>query len=665
MKKILSLILWTTAPGMCLAGPLDLLVKRIAPGKEKHFQFVLEPGKNKRNYFEVSTYKERIRIKGNSYISMASGLDWYLKNYCGVSYANCDSILPLPDVLPKPQERTYKETYMQIGYTGYDAGQRLFWNWQDWEKEIDRMALSGINVCPVWTGTESVWKEFLSDCSLDEKAICQYLFGTDQTPEGWLKGQENLQKKIIRRMQNLGISPVYRAFTGTVPQSMTEGKPNIITVSAYTAENISRKETTISADDPLFAQLAKKWYGSYEKVYGTAPFYWGSTSGQDFPSDIQKCLQKSNPEANWIIPADSYVQKGISTQGLDRPKTLLLYPESRALWKTLGATKDISWVWAWNETSDAPETALTLREALSQPEQASNNPETASQIQGVGTQTSCSQNAPLSYFLISNRRWQPELISIREETEQFLKLRYAYSDSTAVNPWIRLSEVERGYDPAQSFLCQKPAMNLLEASAEDSLTEAGYCKQISESLTDLLTLKEHCTGNANYHRDLVRITALFLEKKSQQLYRQIENDFQTRNAEQMAAHQQEFLNLIHRADSLRAFVPDLCWEHWMAHADQNQKGKETGDILWYKSLLRKQEQVSGKVPALNGILSAYCAPRWELFFNWMSRKLQGRQIAPPQYQGMDDAWYQQSERRNQTCGTPQALYQIISSCLNL
>ena len=72
MKKILSLILWTTAPGMCLAGPLDLLVKRIAPGKEKHFQFVLEPGKNKRNYFEVSTYKERIRIKGNSYISMAS-----------------------------------------------------------------------------------------------------------------------------------------------------------------------------------------------------------------------------------------------------------------------------------------------------------------------------------------------------------------------------------------------------------------------------------------------------------------------------------------------------------------------------------------------------------------------------------------------------------------
>lgn len=242
------------------------------PGKEKHFQFILEPGKNKRNYFEVSTYKERIRIKGNSYISMASGLDWYLKNYCGVSYANCDSILPLPDVLPKPQERTYKETYMQIGYTGYDAGQRLFWNWQDWEKEIDRMALSGINVCPVWTGTESVWKEFLSDCSLDEKAICQYLFGTDQAPEGWLKGQENLQKKIIRRMQNLGISPVYRAFTGTVPQSMTEGKPNIITVSAYTAENISRKETTISADDPLFAQLAKNGMAVMKR--STAPHHF-------------------------------------------------------------------------------------------------------------------------------------------------------------------------------------------------------------------------------------------------------------------------------------------------------------------------------------------------------------------------------------------------------
>lgn len=663
MRKLLSLILWTIGPGMCLAGPIDLLVRRIAPGKEKHFQFVLEAGKNKRNYFEVSTNKERIRIKGNSYISIASGLDWYLKNYCGVSYTSCDSTLQLPEVLPMPQERTYKETYMLMGYTGYDAWQRMFWNWQDWEKEIDRMALSGINVCPVWTGMESVWIEFLSEHHLNNKEIYQYLFDTEHMPQGWKKGQENLQKKIIGRMQNLGISPVYPAFTGTVPQAITEGKNNIITVSDYTAENISRKETTISTDDPLFSKMAKKWYNCYEKIYGTVPFYWGSTCGQDFPADILSCLLKSNPEANWIIPTDHYIQKGIRTEGLDKQKTVLLYPEGNASWKNIDATKAIPWIWTWDEGSENQETSISLYEALNQPEQASNNPETASQIQGIGTQTSCSQMSSLPYFLIHNRRWLPEVISLQEEIEEFLKMHYGYSDSTTVNAWIRLSKLDRGYDPNQSFICQKPAMNLLETTESSLKTDLERCKQISDVLTDLLKLKEHCSKNGNYHRDLIRITAMLLEQKSQYLYQLIEQDFQEQNTTLLTQHQQDFLNLIDRSDSLRCFTPSLCWQHWIKQADSNQKGKDTGDVLWYKSLLRKQEQTSGKVPAWSGILSEYCAPRWKLFFNWMNRKQQRIQVAPPQYQGLENEWYQQTESHSQALESPEELYQIISSSL--
>lgn len=665
MRKILSLILWTAVPGMCLAGPLDLLVKRIAPGKEKHFQFVLEPGKNKRNYFEISANKERIRIKGNSYISVASGLDWYLKNYCGVSYANCDSILQLPDVLPMPQERTYKETYMQIGYTGYDAWQRLFWNWQDWEKEIDRMALSGINVCPVWTGTESVWKEFLSSYNLSDQEINQYLFGTEQAPKSWIKRQENLQKKIIKRMQNLGMCPVYPAFTGTVPETITKGKTNIITLPANTTENISRKEIIISTEDPVFSKMAQKWYGSYEKIYGTTPFYQGSTNGQEFPSDIQKCLLKSVPEANWIIPVDQYIQANTDLRDIDKEKAVLLYSESQTDWKTMNATKLMPWIWTWNATTTPSNPVLSLHKALSQPEQASNNPETASLIQGIGTQTSCSQTSPLSYYLIKNRRWQPEVISLQEETEQFLKMRYGYSTPSAVQAWMRLTDLDQGYEPNQSFLCQKPMMNLIDQTA-DSITNSSQCsKQISEILTDLLAIQEHCTDNKNYQRDLIRITAMLLEQKSRVLYLQIENDFAERNATQLTQHQKDFMRLIHLADTLRSYDPTLCWSHWMKQADKNQKGKETGGIIWYKSLIRRQEQISGQVPALSGILSEFCAPRWELFFNWMNRKMRPGQIAAPQYQGLDDAWYQQAESESKAVPAPSGIYQIIIDSINL
>ncbi len=665
MRKLLSLIFWTAGPGMCLAGPLDLLVKRIAPGNEKHFQFVLEPGKNKRNYFEISSYKERIRIKGNSYVSMASGLDWYLKNYCGVSYIHSDSTLQLPKVLPIPQERTYKETHLQIGYTGYDAWQRLFWNWEDWEKEIDRMALSGINVCPVWTGRESVWKEFLSEYNMSEQEINRYLFGTEQAPKSWIKGQENLQKKIVKRMQNLGMYPVYPAFAGTVPENLTKRENHIITIPAHTAENISRKETIISTEDPIFAKMAKKWYDSYENIYGTTAFYQGSTNGQDFPSDIQECLLKSLPDANWIISANTEIPQKTKTEGIDKQKAVLLYSANDGSWKNQEETKVIPWIWTWHETSADKNLTISLHEALNQPEQASNHPETASKIQGIGTWTPYIQTNPLSYSLINNRRWQPEMISLQEEIEQILKIRYGHCNTKILQAWIRLTDLDQGYDPNCSFLCRKPAMNLLDQTADSISKQAAYSQQISEILTDLLSIKDHCSKNKNYRNDLIRITAMLLEQKSCALYLKIENDFAERNMSSLTQHQKDFMHLIHLADSLRSYNPDLCWGHWVKQADENQKSKETGGVIWYKSLLRQQEQISGQVPALSGILAEFCAPRWELFFNWMNRKISLGQIAAPQYQGLDDAWYQQSENETAIVESSSDIYQIITESMNL
>lgn len=662
MKKILSLLLWTTLPNICLAGPIDLLLKRIAPGKGKYFQFVVERGNTQRSYFEVAPHKERIRIKGNSYVSIASGLDWYLKNYCGVSYTDCDSTLQLPDVLPMPRERTYRETHMQIGYTAYAPWQRMFWNWETWEKEIDRMALNGINACPIWNGTDCIWKEFLTDYGLSEKEINQYLSGTEQMPKDWLKGQEKLHKKILQRMQELGMLPIYPAFTGTVPKSLTEQKKNLITIADHTADNLLKKETTVSADDPFFAQMAKKWYQSCERIYGTVPFYQGSVSGQDFPADIQKAILKHNPEANWIIPTDRYILQSINTNGMEQQKSLFAYTEGKISdnWKNLSITKMIPWIWVWNGNNQKPD-ALKLHAAINQPEQASNNPETASLILGIGSNLGSSQTNPLSYSLIHNRRWSPEVISLSDEIKELLHMRYGCSDSIVQEACLRLTQLEYGYDSSNSFLCQKPAMNLLETEAADTT----LCDQLTEILKDFLHIKEKAETNSNYRKDLIRLSAMLLEQKGQHLYKQICQDFQNRDTQKLIQDQKRFLHMIHLADSVRACENTWCWSYWITQADKNQKGKDCGGVLWYKSLIRKQEQSTGQVPALSGILSEYCAPRWELFFNWMNRKMKQGQIAPPQYQGLDETWYQLPESQSKAISSPSEIYQIIIDSINL
>lgn len=649
MKKILSFIL-LAATELCHAGPIDLLMNRIAPGKSKYFQFVLENGKGSRNFFEVSSSKDRIRIRGNSYVSIASGLNWYLKNYCGVSYAYYDSILSLPEQLPMPQDLTYKETYMQIGYNSYDFGQRLFWNWQDWEKEIDRMALNGVNVCPVFIGVESVWTDFLDHYGMTEEQISQYLFHTDRIPKEWLKRQKNLQERIIRRMQQLGISPVYPAFTGVVPQQITEGK-NIITLTTPTPQQILRQERVISTDEPLFAEMAKQWYGSYEKTYGKAPFYWGGTNGQDLPSDIQKCLQRSEPEASWLVPIDSHIQKGFSTKGMDLTKTVLLYQDmqSDTDWKNMSATKTLPWIWNWNCSDTQTEQPASLHEALNQPEKASNNPETASNILGIGSRMNGSNDFPLAYNLIHNRRWQPEVIDLRDELRRELEMRYGACDSMVLNAWLQLTDTDLHYDPTQSIITRRPSFELIDELQSDSLTAATRYRKIADALDGLLRFKERYNGNANYRRDLIRLTAQLQELQAQQLYRQFYASFQKRDVEQMKQAQEAFLSLINKTDSLRSLEPSLCWNYWVKQGVQDAKGKKLDLGTWCLTLLRKQEQDQDCVPALSGLLKEYCYPRWELFFNWTLRKVQGGRIAPPQYQGIEENWYQQSAQKLTIC----------------
>lgn len=654
--------LLASASCLCHAGPVDLLVKRIAPGAEKHFQFILENGRGARNFFEISTNDKRVRIKGNSYVSMASGLNWYLKNYCGVSYSDCDSTLQLPKNLPLPEERIYKETHIQIGYRGYAHWQSLFWNWQDWEKEIDRMALNGVNVCPVFTGIENVWLDFLSQCGMSDPAAYRYLFGTEEVPKEWLTAQDKLQKKILRRMQNLGISPVFQAFTGVIPQELTEGQANLITLPTQTQENMVREESILSTDDPLFAQMAKKWYHSYEKVIGTAPFYYGSTCGQDLPEDIQNCLKKNVPEAVWIIPADEALGTGSSLKGTDARKAILLYRErtSPVNWKEMTATKTLPWIWTWNDTESGAQPEISLQQALNQPEQAGNNPETASLIQGVGNTGNFPFEQTLHSDLVYARKWQPGVLSLTEELKQHLSIRYGSCPEEILASWSELTGLADGYDPSQSFLCQRPDMSLPLCS--DSLSREAVCGSLKDALRTLLAYQTEFAARTGYRKDLIRITAMLLEQRSQDLYLKFCMSFQERHTEKMLRYKEAFLSLIRQADELRSFDPALRWDTWTQNGIQDSK--RNINPAWCRQLIRQKEKTSGKVPALHGILSAYCAPRWELFFNWALQKIQRGQIAPPQYQGIENAWYQNPEKQPEQSHPQKTLYQIITDVVN-
>ena len=105
-----------------------------------------------------------------------------------------------------------------------------WWDWPQWERMIDWMALHGINMPLAVTGQEAVWQKVYRDLGLDRRrdrpsssSGPAYLpFGWmgcidgwgGPLPQAWIDRHAELQKKILARQRELGMTPVLQGFTG-------------------------------------------------------------------------------------------------------------------------------------------------------------------------------------------------------------------------------------------------------------------------------------------------------------------------------------------------------------------------------------------------------------------------------------------------------------------
>ena len=219
------------------------LAGRLVPGHEKDFIFTLVPSEN--DFFELKQHGDQIEIQGNNGVSMARGLNHYLRHYCHASVSWCgENLSGIPDTLPQiasplrieaSQPFRYYLNYCTYSYS------MAFWGWEEWEQEIDRMALQGINLPLMAVNSQyAVWQNTLKRLGYTDDEIFAFLPGAGYEA-WWLMGnlegfggpvsqafidrQTDLQKKMLRRMRELGMQPVFQGFYGMVPNSLKEKIP--------------------------------------------------------------------------------------------------------------------------------------------------------------------------------------------------------------------------------------------------------------------------------------------------------------------------------------------------------------------------------------------------------------------------------------------------------
>ena len=290
------------------------LLQRLIPSHADRFVLEVVPGQKRMDVFEIETRDGKVLMRGSSGVALASGVGWYLKHCCHCEVSWCGDQLHLPDPLPllekkihriSPFAHRYFFNYCAFSYT------MAWWDWPQWERMIDWMALNGINMPLAVTGQEAVWQKVYRKLGLSEAEIGQFLVGPAYLPFGWMGCMDGwggplpqswidrhteLEKKILARQRELGMTPVLQGFTGHVPAALKKKYPQ---AAFRQLPSWCGFPGTYFVDplDPLFRQIGQAFVEEQTRLFGTDHFYAADTFIEMSPPSSEPRFRHPPPPA--------------------------------------------------------------------------------------------------------------------------------------------------------------------------------------------------------------------------------------------------------------------------------------------------------------------------------------------------------------------------------
>ncbi|MBO7239360.1 MAG: alpha-N-acetylglucosaminidase C-terminal domain-containing protein [Bacteroidaceae bacterium] len=259
-----------------------------------------------KDVFVIAAQDGKPCIKGNSQLSVATGINWYLNHYAHINLTWNNLTTDLSAVeLPVPQGEERHESTAKYRYdfnTCTFSYSMAFWTWERWQQEIDWMALHGINAPLNLVGLDVVTRKFLRELGVSESDINAYIAGPgfiawfamnnlegwggtinakdvnmNGNPDWWYIRQEQLCRDMLQRMRELGMQPVIPGFSGQVPNCIVNytidgfSKGDVVNngtwAGGYTRPDILKPNTA------SYRTFAEVYYKHLHEVMGVSEFY--------------------------------------------------------------------------------------------------------------------------------------------------------------------------------------------------------------------------------------------------------------------------------------------------------------------------------------------------------------------------------------------------------
>lgn len=646
---------------------VNRLVERILPGHWREFVIERIPAPAGQNVFEVDGRNGKIVLRGDGPLSQAVAFNWYLRHCAKISVSwYADDPVTVPKKLPIPADRVRKSTnlkqrfflnYCTYGYT------MPFWRWRDWERFIDWMALNGVSMPLAQNGSEYVWQKVWREYGLGDEEIRAFFTGpahlpwhrmlnidkwNGPLPQGYIDGQRDLQKRILGRERELGMSPVLSAFAGHVPEGLRINHPE------YKIQRIEPGWGGFGPEygchfldplDPVFKEIQVKFLREQQREYGTDHYYgadpfneitppsWAPSYLASVSRAIYEGMAQADPEAVWLQMAWTffYDQKHWNEERLSamiravpagRMELIDYVCENQELFRSTKAFHGAPFFWSYLGNFGGNTHLVGPINKINQRVTEAMNDRSLTNLAGVGA-TLEGLNNPVVYELLLERIWQGETMNLEEWVITCARARAGGEDASVEEAWDILAKkvLVDNTNPILGhgviFQDSNPALR----GEPDWKTNPKVDYENSDLLRAwelLLKAAPSSRVRSSYQRDLVDVTRQSLGNFGMTLREAMAVAYDLRDSIAFKKAANDFMTLGRDLDKLLGARSEFMLGKWID--DARSWGADDREKAYFEKNARTIITIWGGDGELldyanrqwNGLLRDYYLPRWQL-----------------------------------------------------
>jgi alpha-N-acetylglucosaminidase len=673
MMKIF-LIVSLLAASCALADTVDAarrLIHRVVPQHASGFVVETIPPENERNVFEIESVNGKIVLRGDNGISVAAALNHYLKTYARCHLSWCGDQLNLPAVLPavpakvriiNPHRYRVMFNYCTCSYSC------AWWDWNRWERELDFLAMNGINTPLGTIGLEGVWYDTLLKHGFSDEEARAFLVGPaffawqwmtnieghgGPLPRHWIDARVKLGQQWMARARELGMTPIQQGFSGSVPRLLKQKQPGagIALQPSWCGFHGSAQLDPL---DPLFKRIGKTFLEENIRLFGNShlwaadPFHESAPPkpGTEYLDAVGKAIhslmKEVDPQAVWAMQSWSI-----------RKEIACAVPKGELLVLDLGGGGND--FWGHNFIKGQLHNfggRINLHGDL---RDVANNPFAATaakfpQCVGMGLFPEAIMQNPVFYDCVFDMVWRDSGVETEGWLADYATRRYGATSGKAQAAWKLLlndGPYKRGTSGVESssMIAARPALVTKKSGPNDGFGIPYPPLKLVEAAELLLHDADRLGAADPFRYDVVDFTRQILSNYAQELHKAIRLAYLRKDKVAFAARTAEFHQLLVDVDTLLASRKEFLFGKWLADARSfGRTSAEADQYAWNAAMLvtiwgPATDQAGERMDIFDyswrewsGLIKAYYLPRWQKFHAMLTQSIEKGDYRDPRSQ---------------------------------